>query len=142
MLDLQNLRFEDDVVLGLNIVIVPLASAPEYEALSYCWGSTDLCTGTLVSTPDGQEQIYRVSEHLATCLHSLITTERAEQNKTGYFWIDQIGINQEDVTERKIQVRLIAKIYKTASRVVVWLGQESQFDVEDVILDLRPDADI
>jgi heterokaryon incompatibility protein (HET) len=38
------------------------------------------------------------------------------------FWIDAICINQNDVAERDHEVRRMAKIYKLADRVVVWLG--------------------
>ncbi|KAF7870193.1 uncharacterized protein EAF02_009383 [Botrytis sinoallii] len=40
------------------------------------------------------------------------------------FWIDAICINQDDLDERSQQVLLMGSIYKNASRVTVWLGEE------------------
>jgi hypothetical protein len=39
-------------------------------------------------------------------------------------WIDAICINQTDLVERSKQVQHMADIYKLASRVVIWLGEE------------------
>ena len=41
-------------------------------------------------------------------------------------WVDQICINQEDLEERSAQVKAMSIIYKSAARVLVWLGAESQ----------------
>lgn len=38
-------------------------------------------------------------------------------------WIDAISINQRDVEERNQQVQAMTMIYKTAQRVIVWLGE-------------------
>jgi Heterokaryon incompatibility protein (HET) len=39
------------------------------------------------------------------------------------FWIDALCINQEDVSERNHQVRMIGKIYSQAQGIVAWLGR-------------------
>ena len=39
-------------------------------------------------------------------------------------WIDTICINQDDLKERSAQVQLMGEIYKRASRVLIWLGEE------------------
>ncbi|TGO37574.1 hypothetical protein BHYA_0094g00380 [Botrytis hyacinthi] len=39
-------------------------------------------------------------------------------------WVDTICIDQNNIEERNQQVQLIAKIYSSAYRVVVWLGEE------------------
>lgn len=41
---------------------------------------------------------------------------------TGYIWIDQICINQQDDTERGHQIALMGEIYSSARQVLVWLG--------------------
>jgi len=38
------------------------------------------------------------------------------------FWIDAICIDQSSVPERNIQVKLMARIYKSSQRLVAWLG--------------------
>lgn len=40
-------------------------------------------------------------------------------------WIDAICINQMDLNERAQQVQLMAEIYRKASLVVVWLGEDA-----------------
>jgi hypothetical protein len=40
-------------------------------------------------------------------------------------WVDAICINQRNSEERTQQVRLMAKIYSKAHRVIVWLGEEA-----------------
>jgi hypothetical protein len=40
-------------------------------------------------------------------------------------WVDAICINQENLSERSSQVRLMSTIYKTATHTAVWLGEET-----------------
>lgn len=46
------------------------------------------------------------------------------EGNTRTLWIDAICINQEDLDERSEQVVHMLQIYKNASRVIVWLGNE------------------
>ena len=39
--------------------------------------------------------------------------------------MDAVCINQEDVSERNSQVRMMAEIFGNARRALVWLGQDS-----------------
>lgn len=68
-------------------------------------------------------------------------------------WIDAICINQYDLAERSEEVGKMAHIYSHASRVVVWLGEESETsalafrtirdiarDVESIKMTRRPPA--
>lgn len=41
-------------------------------------------------------------------------------------WVDAICINQDDLSERANQVKLMHKIYRTASTVKIWLGKEQK----------------
>lgn len=139
LLDLQDARLLDEVLVGFKLVTVSLSTAPQYEAISYCWGSTALCTGILISTRHHKNQVYRVTENLATCLHSLLVSDQPKADRPRYLWADQICINQEDIHERNAQVRLMADVYKTAARVIVWLGQEPTYVPEQLDLALLPD---
>jgi hypothetical protein len=139
LLSLHKAKMVDDVMIGLDLVTVSLSNVPTYEAISYCWGNTDLCTGIFVSTTDGGRQVLRVTENLATCLHSLVYSDRPDGERPGFIWIDQVCINQEDAEERNAQVRQMSGIYKVASGVTVWLGQRSEFSLEHCDLDLQPD---
>lgn len=41
------------------------------------------------------------------------------------FWIDAICVNQRDLRERSQQVQRMADLYRMASRVIVWLGEQT-----------------
>lgn len=47
-----------------------------------------------------------------------------------YFWIDAICINQKDKMEKSKQVRLMESIYRSANRVIVWLGESDDLTPE------------
>ncbi|KUJ06501.1 HET-domain-containing protein [Mollisia scopiformis] len=86
-----------------------------YEALSYVWGD------------DGsRRQIFienipsLVTVNLEVALRHL---RRHQQPRI--LWIDAICINQNDIDERNVQVRHMGDVYKYASRVIAWLGEES-----------------
>lgn len=53
-----------------------------------------------------------------------------KQCLTGYLWIDQICIDQDDRSERGHQVKLMGQIYTLCSCVIVWLGRMSKFEAE------------
>lgn len=55
-------------------------------------GDMRLCTGIVFDTgagPDLVERMLRVTEDLATCLHSILKTEMLE-DRPRYIWIDQV----------------------------------------------------
>jgi hypothetical protein len=97
--------------LSCEIKTVRLSDTPSYEALSYCWGSP----GQQVPVTCNTASFY-VSPGLSK---GLIQLYRYRQ--TGWFWIDQMCIHQEDGTERTHQVRLMKSIYQQAIRTVIWL---------------------
>ncbi|KAH6967918.1 heterokaryon incompatibility protein-domain-containing protein [Ilyonectria sp. MPI-CAGE-AT-0026] len=91
---------------------VRLSDQPQYEALSYCWGTSprkrDICVnGHSIS----------VGLNLYSALHHLRGTENHRS-----FWIDAICINQQDPAEKNTQIPLMGQIYEQCSRAVIWLG--------------------
>jgi hypothetical protein len=50
------------------------------------------------------------------------------------FWVDQICINQVDIEERDRQVAMMGTIYKTATRVITYIGPEHPGDREGIQL--------
>lgn len=82
----------------------------QYTAISYTWG-TDAQTETIHI--DGQP--LRIKPNLWACLYTLRQCWR-------YIWADAICINQDDVTEKNQQVRMMDQIYQNATVVSVWLG--------------------
>ena len=85
---------------------------PNYEALSYCWGTET--TERFIELDGKQSQItpnlYDALQHLRF--------ERLPRT----LWIDQICINQRDVRDRNQQVQQMHSIYAGASSVTAWLG--------------------
>lgn len=101
-----------DTQISCSLHAHDLDHAPEYYALSYCWGSGkpsyDIsCNG----------QKLGVTENLQSGLLAL-----SSQFGDTLFWIDAISINQSDDAEKAVQVPRMAEIYSTAERVVVWMG--------------------
>ena len=43
-------------------------------------------------------------------------------------WVDAVCINQSDIEERGHQVKLMRRIYKNATRVLIWIGEDIQFN--------------
>jgi hypothetical protein len=99
--------------LCCSLVCNRLATAPKYEALSYCWG-TEVATRTI---PEGNLRGCLVSEHLWRALKRL---RMPSENRL--VWIDAICINQQDIDERNHQLGLMRHIYAKALRTIIWIG--------------------
>jgi hypothetical protein len=103
------------------------ASAPDapplwslsYEALSYAWG-TDPTTDTISVLQAGSARSLEVRRNVAEMLRNLRRPRSDRQ-----LWIDSIAINQADLLEKESQVKQMGVIYADASRVLIWLGPES-----------------
>jgi hypothetical protein len=48
-------------------------------------------------------------------------------NSNLYVWIDAICINQDDLEERALQVRIMDQIYHKAAHTIIWLGRADQY---------------
>ncbi|ORX99212.1 heterokaryon incompatibility protein-domain-containing protein [Clohesyomyces aquaticus] len=110
---------DTDAPCHYSLFQTTLDQAPRYETLSYVWGTTD--QSEMVKLIDGK--ILRVTKPLKEALPFV---ER--QCSTGYLWIDQICIDQDDRNERSHQVKLMGQIYTSCSRVLVWLGLMAKLD--------------
>lgn len=95
---------------------VPLDSAPPFVALSYAWDSHE---GTQEIACDGARLI--VTRNCVEALHNI--RERPFSGEK-HVWVDAICINQAATPEKHRQISIMADIYRTASSVRVWLGQE------------------
>ncbi|KAL9070357.1 MAG: hypothetical protein Q9161_004915 [Pseudevernia consocians] len=100
-----------------QIIHCKRSEAPEYEAISYVWGSQSKPFAFPVY--DGVEVSLPITESLNAALPHL-----TGKSTTGLLWIDQICIDQENVLERNAQVPIMGEIYGKASRVLAWLGDE------------------
>lgn len=99
----------DTSVTGCLEVVDLQGEHVSYEAISYVWGDP---TDTVPITVNGHS--YKVTVNLHDALRRLRHTARARR-----LWIDAICINQVDVTERNIQVAMMADIYTSATRVCI-----------------------
>jgi hypothetical protein len=115
LLQLQPSNNSSTTMVG-QLSEVRLADKPEFEALSYAWGQDESQPRFL--TLDNSS--FSISENLAAALHVFRLTDKPRN-----LWIDAISINQKDNNERSSQVAQMAAIYKTATLVLVWLGEST-----------------
>ncbi|KAH8623668.1 hypothetical protein IG631_21373 [Alternaria alternata] len=107
-----------DDVIRLNLHMKNLSDKPNYEALSYAWGTTPSSNRAIIN---GCPVPVRDSLDLG-----LRRLRLADQPRT--LWVDALCINQSDVRERSHQVQQMCRIYKSAQQVVVWLGEWPDLD--------------
>ena len=86
-------------------------AAPSYTAMSYTWGHDE---ASKVIYLNGKR--FYVRPNLWGCLYYLT------QMDWQYFWADAICIDQENVQEKNVQVRMMDQVYANATLVSVWLG--------------------
>ena len=117
-----------DVVTSYALIHTTITDAPRYDTLSYVWGTS--VRDQLLPLECGI--LLRITKTLRDALPH-ISAHCVE----GYIWIDQICINQEDMSERSQQVSIMGSIYSRCSSVVVWLGsiQSLNSDLRDACLE-------
>jgi hypothetical protein len=96
-----------------------LDDAPEYTALSYAWGS-----GTTSVFCNGLR--FNVTPNCAKAMRRIREDHEGPNNVT--LWIDAICINQGKtpvaMSEKSQQLLIMGDVYKTASRVIAWVGED------------------
>jgi len=106
-----------------NLEVVALDNAPPYYALSHSWGTKARSSAVRI---DGQ--VLAVSPDLAICIRRLqeLAAERSNLSiPVKYIWIDNICINQDNISERSSQVKLLERVYMQSLRTLIWLGPQS-----------------
>ncbi|KAI1367288.1 heterokaryon incompatibility protein-domain-containing protein [Xylaria arbuscula] len=143
----------DEQIECVLTTIHNIEDSPDFEALSYVWGDTlsphpIICNGVRMIVTQNLEEALRYLRPLPTWesvpiwstkhdFHSsrqvwgAFARNRYEQQENAMLlrlpvWIDAICINQDDLAERANQVKLMRKIYHTASTVKIWLGKEQK----------------
>jgi hypothetical protein len=91
---------------------VSLDDNPAFTALSYTWGDLTLTEEISVNGHPLQ-----ITQSLATALSSIWS-----EDTDIILWADAICVNQMDLVERTAQVQLMHQVYRTAQRVLIWLG--------------------
>ncbi|KAE8417466.1 heterokaryon incompatibility protein-domain-containing protein [Aspergillus pseudocaelatus] len=127
---------QEGAVCRLNIESLEKTSSPVYAALSYCWGTELYSSWLYVLPPDvpfdrrmqwqddqwedliQQCKGFRIGENLK---RALLRLRREDESIT--LWVDAICINQNNEEEKTQQLLQMAKVYRMANYVCVWLGE-------------------
>lgn len=110
LLHLDPGTFEDPISVTLSVH--PLTALPEYDALSYVWGTEKSPNRALVNGCP-----LEITENLDLALRYL-----RQESGCRVLWVDALAIDQGYLEERNHQVQLMRSIYSLAARVLVWLG--------------------
>ncbi|KLU93144.1 hypothetical protein MAPG_12082, partial [Magnaporthiopsis poae ATCC 64411] len=91
-----------------------LGGRPDFEAISYVWGS-----GTRSAEMRCDGRLLPLTRSVYDALRRMRDPTRPRR-----LWADQVCINQDDVAERSQQVNLMNQIFKGARHILVWLGPD------------------
>ncbi|KAF4428342.1 HET-domain-containing protein [Fusarium austroafricanum] len=114
LIELLHGQPNDPIVVNLFVADTP--ETHPYEALSYVWGSRDSDVAITVNSNK-----FDVSANLADALRCL---RPAEKKHSRILWVDAICINQASNAEKSAQVAMMGDIYRGASNVRIFLGEE------------------
>ena len=96
---------------------VELSEAEDtYEALSYVWGDERSLYDLRCN-----DKSFSILRNLEEALRHL-----RKRDQIRWLWIDFICINQNDDIEKSHQVQQMGKIFRSASRALIWLGKYGQ----------------
>ncbi|TLD05520.1 uncharacterized protein PgNI_09272 [Pyricularia grisea] len=113
----QDLQAPDVIRCEIFPVLLHEVKGMLYDALSYTWGC-DGATNEFVKHPIVMnDKRHYVTTNLFNALRNIRLDDRER-----VVWIDALCINQADNDERSLQVAQMAKTYKYAVRVLIWLG--------------------
>ena len=90
-----------------------------YEAISYVWG--DQTKSHCLAIRGGKT--LKITKSLYNALRN-IRHSKVEDGARA-LWADGACINQEDMKERGQQVKLMAEIYRSARRVITYIGEDN-----------------
>lgn len=106
-----------DLLVG-SFKTVSMSDRPRYGAISYTWGEPVF--DQPIELQQGQGWI---TKSLSGALRRL----RDPVSQVA-LWADALCINQADIKERNSQVKMMGRIYSSAERVLVWLGDACAAD--------------
>lgn len=108
-----------------KLKIISLDELPRlhFIALSYVWGEPGH------------------SHHISVDCHDVAVTRNLYETLSWYqnwlpelpIWVDALCINQVDLDEKVDQIGLMSRIYKEATRVICWLGNDSSTAIEQYL---------
>ncbi|KAH8600659.1 heterokaryon incompatibility protein-domain-containing protein, partial [Bisporella sp. PMI_857] len=100
--------------LKCTFVQIAIEKAPQYEAISYTWGTGE--KDRLIFIEDRWLPVTRN-------VHKILE-DRGSYLRTRWLWIDAVCINQDNLEEKSTQVAMMGDIYSGADRVIVWLDNK------------------
>lgn len=96
---------------------------PPFTTVSYTWGNGKEYGDDPIQL-NGQEKL--VLKNVLALLRMLCcTSSECFDLAQDWFWIDSICINQDNLSERSSQVKLMGQIYRQAKATIVWLCEGS-----------------
>ncbi|KAE8443521.1 hypothetical protein EG329_001761 [Mollisiaceae sp. DMI_Dod_QoI] len=120
---------EGDAPICASLTPTKLHSNLQYEALSYVWDDMNSL---------GVEVEVQIMTNLESALRHLRLKDRSR-----ILWADAICINQNDPNEKVHQIRNMGDIYRKASSVCMWLGEEANdSDAAMELIDLHRTASL
>ena len=99
--------------LVCQLLVTHIDAAPPFEALSYPWGHPEKVAQL--------DCLGRQALGITASLEELLRRVRLTQGLRS-LWADQICIDQISHREKEHQVGLMGRIYRKATRVLIWLG--------------------
>ena len=121
----------ENATTSCTLVSFRLDEAPPYIALSYTWGDSN--DRVDISLDPGNITL-SVTKNCHSALLRLRTCYLKPENTIRHFWIDAISIDQSNIDERNAQVAIMADIYRTASLVVIDIGELEDSEEADLAL--------
>ncbi|KAL1883316.1 hypothetical protein Daus18300_000374 [Diaporthe australafricana] len=119
-----------DEPLTMRLENSQLNDPPPYEALSYVWGDASHTTTITILDPDSSNNDPVQAPVTINCHAALKRLRHPHTSRT--LWVDAICINQSHLPERNHQLSLMGRIYRTARRVAVHLGEAA--DASDDVM--------
>jgi hypothetical protein len=95
-----------------------LDSKTQFTALSYVWGNG----------ASQREIICNGHKMLITRNLWGVLAQLQKQRFDCLLWVDAICIKQKDKEEKSFQVPMMRDIYKSATKVIFWLGEQERYD--------------
>jgi len=119
-------RGSGDTLSG-QLLKTKVQGARPYEALSYVWGDSKKTHALHL----GGGKRLGITSSLYHALKNL--RPRSVGDRVRAVWADGVCINQEDDVERAQQVQMMASIYRSARRVVTYVGEPTHGDIDGAI---------
>lgn len=130
-----------DEYAHIKIHSTPIDQAPPYVALSYCWRGQEADGVVFVheecETDNEQGEII-YHQHvtanlllgLQRILEAVFRTGKDHLQIPRFLWVDAICIDQTSPSEKSVQVPLMCRIYSSAMKTLIWLGEPTEPGLE------------